>query len=226
MTLQNLGAYPYPSNRGYNVRGSARGASAVYHQQWINPAILDADGYKTTFAGPNTTTFEFGVGTGLNGALVVGAVAKPDVPRNVVITVTHGSAVVAESGVITGLDLYGRVITEAWSVTAGGTSKVFTGRKAFARVTLVTVTAASDASANSNTIGTGVVLGLDVKCSVGGTGAGVKELVDGAIVTTGVVVAASAAAADDARGTYDPATDPDGAHDYDLWFISDDPEAS
>lgn len=211
----------YVTSRGLNVRGHNLRFSALFKQAWTNPAAVDADGYKTTFAGPNATTFEFTPASGLNGALVSIGRAVPDFHRNVVVTVTHATAVVAESGVIEGLDANGDFISEAWSVTAGGTSKVFTGAKSFAAVTKVTVTAATDASANSNTIGTGQVFGLDARLSVASA---VKERVDGAIVTTGTLVVAGTGTADP-RGTYSPATAPDGVHDYEVWVISDDPEA-
>lgn len=211
----------YVTSRGLNIRGKQLLFSALFKQSWVNPAAVDPDGYKTTFAGPNTTTVEFTPASGLNGALVVAGSAKPDFHRNVVITVTHATAVVAESGVIEGFDPNGDFISEAWSVTAGGTSKVFTGLKSFAAITKVTVTAATDASANSNTIGTGQVFGLDARLSVASA---VKERVDGAIVTTGTLVVAGTASTADPRGTYSPATAPDGAHDYEVWVISDDPE--
>lgn len=197
----------------------------MYHQKWVNPAAGSTNAFKTTFAGPNTQTFEFGPSplTGFNGTLSTGYV---DFPRNVVITVTHGSSVVAESGVITGIDQYGQALTEAWSVTAGGTSKTFTGKKAFARVTSITVTAVSDASANSNVLGTGNILGIEVNSTVGGTGAALKELSGGSLVTNGVFVAQSTAATDDRRGTYAPNTTPNGATTYEVWVISDSPETS
>lgn len=214
----------YVSSRGLNVRGRNLLFSTIYKQSWVNPAAVVTNGYKTAFAGPNTATVEYTPASGLNGSLVSGGRAVPDFPRNVVITVTHGSAVVAESGVITGLDINGDVITEAWSVTAGGVSKTFTGKKAFAAITSVTVTAAADASTNTNIIGTGQVFGFEARVALGGAGAAVKESVDGAIVTTGTIAAASSAATDDPRGTYSPATAPDGAHDYIAWVLSDDPE--
>jgi hypothetical protein len=216
----------YITGAGVTVRGVPRRLARLYRQTWTNPAALVANGIKTAFAGPNTTTFEFTPLSGFNGSLLSGNRVVLDFPRNVVITVTHGSAVVAESGVIEGLDEYGDFLSEAWSVTAGGTTKTFTGKKAFKAVTRVTVTAATDASANTNTIGTGNVLGLNVKSSVGGVASAVKELVDLAIVATGTLVAASVAATDDFRGTYLPATVPDGAHDYDVTFITEDPEGS
>jgi len=226
MPLQNLGVYPYPSNRSYNVRGYARGASAIYHQNWTDPIAVVTNGILTALAGPNTTTFTLTPGAGLNGSLVVGTRLVLDYARNVVITVTHGSAVVAESGVITGKDIYGKDLTEAWSVTAGTTSKTFTGAKAFKTITQITITAVADASANTNVIGNGNVLGLDVNSALGVVAGAIKEIVAGALVVTGTLVAKSASAAADPRGTYLPATVPNGTNDYDLWFISDDPETS
>lgn len=226
MPLQGSGIYPYVSNRGFNVRGAARGASVVYHQQWLAPSAAVTNDILTALAGPNTSTLTLTPGSGLNGALVSGVRLVLAYPRNVVITVTHGAAVVAESGVITGRDQYGQILTEAWSVTAGTVSKTFTGAKAFKVITSITITAAADATANTNIIGDGVVFGLDVNSSIGAVGAAVKEYVNGALVTTGTLVAKSAAAAADPRGTYLAAAAPDGVKNYDVWFISDDPELS
>lgn len=226
MTLQGSGAYPYISNRSFNVRGVSRGASVVYHQNWTDPIAVVTNGILTALAGPNTTTLTLSPGSGLNGSLVSGNRLVLDYARNVVITVTHGSAVVAESGVITGKDAYGKDLTEAWSVTAGTTSKTFTGAKAFKTITQITITAAADASANTNIIGNGNVLGLDVNSALGVVAGALKEIVAGALVVTGTLVAKSAAAAADPRGTYLPATVPNGTNDYDVWYISDDPELS
>lgn len=216
----------YVTTRGLSVRGVPRKLAGVYHQVWTNPLAAVANGIKTTIAGPNAATVEYTPASGFNGSLLVGGRVLLDVPRNVVIVVTHATAVVAESGVIEGLDEYNRFMSEAWSVTATGTTKTFTGKKAFKAVTKVTITAATDASANSNVIGTGIVLGLNVKGALAGVNSALKEIVDGAIVATGTLVAASSAAADDPRGTYLPATAPDGAHDYDVTYVTDDPEGS
>lgn len=214
-------------------KGGVRRLAAVVRQSWppvgttssqVAPVAAVTNGFKTAVAGPNTATNVYGrtsaLGTIFDGSLASGAV---DYPRNVVITVTHGAAVVALSGVISGIDKYGRNLSEAWSVTAGTVSKTFTGAKAFARVDTVTVIAASDASTDTVIIGTGNVLGLDTQCAIGVVGGAVKELVDGALVTTGTLTAASTSAAADPIGTYLPATVPNAAHTYDLWFISDNP---
>jgi len=183
----------------------------------VGPAAAVANGLLTTLAGPNTTTATLIPGNGLNGSLVSGSNAVFDYPRNVVITVTHASAVVALSGVITGKDYAGNVMTEAWSVTAGTASKTFTGKKAFKSVSSVTIVAAADASADSIVIGSGTVFGLYAPCDVASP---VKELTDGAIVTNGTLVAKSSSASADRFGTYSPNTAPNGTHTYEVWYIS------
>lgn len=232
MALPNAGVYPYGSDRGYTVKGQPRGASVVYHQQWVNPATSALNNIRTSLLGPNTATFTLtpNSATALDGTLASGPAGGKkviqDFSRNVVITVTHASAVVALSGVITGKDAYGRDISEAWSVTAGTTSKTFTGKKGFKEITQVTIVAAADATADTVTIGNGNVLALDVNNVVGVTGGALKELSGGALVVTGVLTAKSAVATDDPRGTYLPAAAPNGATTYDVVFVSDDPENS
>lgn len=189
-----------------------------------NPVAASTTAFASTgVAGPNASTITIGRAakglTGFDGTL--GASGGPDFPRNVVITVTHATSVVAVSGVISGKDQYGRDITETWSVTATGTSKTYTGAKAFKRVDSVTITAVSDASTDTVKVGTGQVFGLDFRNAAVGL---VKEQVNGAVVTTGTVVAAGTGAAVDAQGTYSPATAPDGAHTYEAWYLVNDLE--
>lgn len=217
----------YQSNRGITVKGKAYDLSGLYHMHFGTnpdnaapaPAAAITNGFLTTFAGPNTTTATI-LKSQFTGS--IGVSGRPDWPRNVVITVTHGSAVVALSGVITGKDAIGRDLTEAWSVTAGGTSKTFTGAKAFSQVDQITVVAAADATADSVIVGTGTVLGIDLPVAVPKP---VLETVDGAIVTTGTVVAAGTGAAVDPLGTYSPASAPNGARIYDVWVIIENEEA-
>ena len=236
--------YPYRSNRAVSVgrRNIQRDQSATYHQSWGGPrqfpvntpvAAAAANDILTTTAGPNTAT----ISPALNGTLVSGGIATL-IPlygpytgsRNVVVTVTHATSIVAVSGTITGIDVYGRVMAESWSVTATGTSKTYTTKKCFKYVTAVTITAAGDASADSITVGDGVVFGLDVRCSVA---AGDFEVVDATVVTTGTFVAydpvnsgLSTAFSADMRGTYAPSAAPNGTHVYDVWIQADDPEFS
>ena len=123
------------------------------------------------------------------------------------------------SGTVYGTDQYGSSISEAWSVTATGTAKTYETVKLFKTVTQVTETVAADASANTIKTGNGTTLALSAKCSCPSA---VKELADAAIVTTGTLTIASG----QQNGTYKPATAPNGAHDYDVWYLSDFPEES
>jgi hypothetical protein len=207
-------------------KGARVQVTEVVHFDLDDALALSTNAYLTTLAGPNTTT----ITPTLNGARVTAGEGRPDKPRNVTVTVTHGSAVVAESGTITGFaDTARRLpITEDWSVTAGGTSKSFTGKKSFAIVTRITITAASDASANSNVVGMGKVFGIvsdgaPVRVSAPKA---ILELDDASVVTNGTVVAASTVSTDDAWGTYSPSNNPDGSKDFDAWILSDSPARS
>lgn len=192
--------------------------SALINQTWTDPTTADADGFSVSHAGAaaaGTTNMTLG------GALCLGGVGYSVFSRNVVITATHGSSVVAMSGVITGLDFCGKIQTEAWSVTAGSTTKTFTGKKGFKTITSITEVIASDASTNTIVAGDGVVFGLATSCVVASA---VKEVAIGAVVTTGTLVVASTVSTDDPRGTYAPSAAPNGTNDYSVWFISNTPE--
>jgi len=200
--------------------------STLYHAQWGGtlpqswpaPAAAVAAGGATGIAGPNTTSKSIP----LTGSLTSGGVMIFDVPRNVVVVVTHATSIVAVTGVITGLDLDGQVIQETFTITATGTSKTATGVKAFKSVTDVTITAVADASADSIQVGSGNALGLDARSSHISP---VKELTDGAVPTAGVLSIGvwPQVSTSDQRGTFTPNTAPNGSHTYDVWYISDDP---
>lgn len=208
----------------------------LHYRTWVAPAAASLNAFVTAVAAGNTTTLTFVrtgpapyktntgtllAGTPFSGALAAGVV---DAPRNVVITVTHGSAVVAVSGTIFGTDEYGRTMSEAYTISAGGTTQTFTGKKAFWTVDGVTVTSVADATTDTVTVGTGNVLGLPTRNAVGGVAAAVKETVDGAPALTGTLVAASTSATADLQGTYLPATVPNAAHNYEVWYLENDPQ--
>lgn len=190
-------------------------ASQIVRQTFTDPSTIDTDGISASHAGASvagTTNMTIG------GALASGGTARLSPARNVVITVTHGSAVVAMSGTITGTRL-GKVVTEAWSVTAGGTSKTFTGAVAFDTITSITEVVAADASTNTIIAGDGKKLGLDFRCSAPGI---IEELEDGSAPTAGTLVPASTSANADSRGTYAPNSTLNGALDFDIWYLCDD----
>ncbi|TWA89579.1 hypothetical protein [Bradyrhizobium stylosanthis] len=127
-----------------------------------------------------------------------------DVPRNVVAAWTN-SAVIT----VRGTDEYGNAMTES---SASGTS--FTGKKAFATVTSVKVSA----DVTGATVGFGNVLGLPI--ALPEANLIVKELQDGAAPTAGTTVAQDQATATattgDVRGTYTPNATPDASKSFQL----------
>lgn len=188
-----------------------------YKQVFTAPATIVTNGISLSHAGQNSAST---VNMTLGGSLATGGVATMDFPRNVVITVTHGSSVIALSGTITGTDTYGKVITEDWSVTAGGTSKTFTGAKSFKTVTQITQTAAADASTDTIIAGNGKILGLDFKT------AAIRptvEIESGTTPTVGVIVPGSTASTADYRGTYTPNSTLNGTLNFTIWYPVDDP---
>lgn len=212
-------ARTYVNNRSFRGNsGRLILPSAIIAQSWVDPATAVTNGFSVSHAGASAAGTR---NMTLGGSLTSGGVGTNGHARNVVITVTHGSSVVAMSGVITGTDINGKSMTEAWSVTAGTTSKTFTGKKAFKTVTSITEVIAADASTNTIIAGNGVVLGLIAPLAVASA---VKEVAAGSVVTNGTFVVASTASTDDPRGTYSPNTAPNGSNDYTIWFLSDTPE--
>lgn len=217
---RNRQAYPLqfvPAHKGCIPTANGSDLSLeptlIATQSWTDPTTIDDDAFSASHAGAGaagTTSMTLG------GALTSGGVGTNDYARNIVIIVTHGSAVVAMSGTITGTDQYGRVITEAWSVTATGTSKTFTGAVAFKTVTAITEVVVADASANSIKAGQGKKLGLNFRAAAVNF---VGEMEGGAIPTAGVIVKGSSSANADYRGTYTPNSTLNGALDFEIFYL-------
>lgn len=156
----------------------------------------------------------------LNGPIVSGGVAQMDVPRNVTLTV----ATTNQSGItftITGTDEYGNTVVES---LAGPNNNTVSGKKAFARVTKVAVDGAI--ATNGVSVGYGTTLGLPL--AVRKAGQITKELQDGAAASAGTFAyalanTASTATTADVRGTYIPASAPDGAKGYTICALVPDP---
>ena len=199
--------------------------SLLIKDSWTNPATDSTTAFistgltSTKNANANTVTNTRNT-TDWDGAL--GTTGLTDFPRNVVITTTHNSAIVANTVVVTGIDRYGRTITESFTVAGGGTSTTSTGTTSFYRVDSIAITAAADATTNTTKLGTGAVLGLSMPSAMTSC---VKEYAAGSLATNGVFVALSTAANADKRGTYAPNSAPNGATSYIVWYISDDPSA-
>lgn len=146
-----------------------------------------------------------------------------DVPRNLVCVVTHATAVVAMTIVITGYDRWGYKLKESFSITAGTTSKTAAGKKAFASVESIAITVAADVTANTLKIGIGDVLG--VPFAIGTKSDVLRVFFGGAMDDSVTVVAAvtttASATTGDVRGTIDTNSACDGASEIELWMAID-----
>lgn len=189
--------------------------AVLIRETFTNASTIDDDGVGSD-AGPDTTTANLTI----DGALASGGVATFTPPRAATVTVTHASSIVACDGTVYGTDMYGRTVSETWAVTATGTSKTDTTATAFKTITQVTITAASDASANTVKVGDSKVLGLAFKCD---SLVPISELEDGTTPTAGVMVRSSTSANADYRGTYTPNSTLNGAKDFIVSYISTDP---
>jgi hypothetical protein len=150
---------------------------------------------------------------------------EQDVPRNVSVAVSHASSIVAMTVTATGLDEYGNTVVENIAITATGTSKTGSGKKAFKWVRSIAFTVAADATANTANVGFADVLGLPFMLP--GTGHVLKEMEDGSAATAGTLVKGDAAKATattgDVRGTYDPNSAADGSKAFQLVVVASDP---
>lgn len=151
----------------------------------------------------------------INGAKAAGGVAPLGAPtgRNVNVVSTNAGDT-TQTVTIRGLDIYGNRVQQ--TLTLNGTTTV-QGTKAFATVTSVTVSAAL---AGNLSVGDGTVLGLPAYLS--NSTFILRETQDGAVASAGTVVAGlgittkASATNGDVRGTYAPASAPDGSRAYAL----------
>lgn len=145
--------------------------------------------------------------------------------RNLVSVATHATSVVAMTVLIAGYDYTGQAMSELHTITATGTSKTATGKKAFSYVSSIAITAAADATANTLNIGTGSVLGLpyrldDADDMLKVSLAGVQELVNvasNATVLAGVTTTATTSTGD-VRGTVALNGTLNGTSDVVVWY--------
>lgn len=181
----------------------------------VDSLIDAATGSELPNAETVTYTFPDDVGTSpVDGANTTGVL---DVARNVLVTVTHGSSIVAMTVVVHGKDVYEQAMSESLTVTAGGTSKAASTKKTFKQITSIDLVAAGDAEANTVDVGHSDVFGLPA--FLPGTGYVLKELEDGAEATAGTILAGvqvATATSGDVRGTYDPNSAADGQKHFAL----------
>lgn len=169
---------------------------------------------------PNDDTIVYTPGTApFDGALVSDDRAVLDVARNVVVAATHDSSLVAMTIVINGLDQYGEAMSEQLAITATGTSKSATGKKAFKEITSIEITSAGNATSNTVDIGTGNALGLPHRVDANEL---MLAIVDGALDATPVFAPAdtttATATTGDIRGTITFDDVPDGTSVYSVLY--------
>lgn len=85
------------------------------------------------------------------------------VPMALTVKATHGSSIVAMDVYVDGFDEYMQKITEKFVVTATGTSKTVTGKKAFQHIHRVRIVSAGNATTNTLNVGPVDIYGLSVR---------------------------------------------------------------
>lgn len=150
-----------------------------------------------------------------------------DVPRNVVMSVTHATSIVALSLVVSGYDEYGEAITETLAVTATGTTKTATGKKAFKWIYSYAFTSAGNATTDTANVAWGNVFGLPYRVTDANN---VIGMTNGVPDYTQVVVAADdtnppTGTTGDTRGTFAPSVAADTSKKYAAWIVPSDPSS-
>ncbi|API60536.1 hypothetical protein BSL82_15635 [Tardibacter chloracetimidivorans] len=181
-----------------------------------SPGAIDTDGVAEAQAVAGAADLT------LDGDLVSDGVAVLDARygRNVIID-SSGAGDTTQTATVYGTDYLGNTVIE--TIAFNGTTAV-AGKKAFKTITRIAISAAL---AGNGFVGTGDVLGLPVYLPAGGLV--LKEIEDGAIATSGTLVAGlavntpSTATTADVRGTYDPNSACDGSKGFALIAALPDP---
>lgn len=186
----------------------------VSRQLWTNPVAADVDAIKTSFTAPAAdTTYS---GTDLDG--VTGA-GEFDYARTLTVTGTCGGGEALDGGtaVIHGLDIDDQPISVnlTLSVVGGGASATDETTAAFKQITSVLIPADASGTPGSYEIGFGKKFGLMRPLTQGGL---LQETTDNAVPATPATVVLAASALP--NGTVEFDTDPNGAHDYIVYFIA------
>lgn len=133
-----------------------------------------------------------------------------DVPRNLSLIAAHGSSLVAMTLLVSGFDQYGEAMSELFTITATGTSKTATGKKAFKWIKSYAFTSAGNATTNTAGVQWGNTLGLPFRFLEAADFIPVGNgVVDTSAVVTVAVDTAATTTTGDVRGTvlYSVATD-------------------
>lgn len=141
--------------------------------------------------------------------LAGGIAALLAAPRNITLTTAGTAADAPATAVVTGTY---RGKPQSETITVAQTAATATGLKPFSTITSV-VYAAGDGAGATVAVGIGAGLGLGAipKSRAGLVGI-FREIVDAGVVTTGAITV---------TGLYTPATAPNAAHNYAVYFDSD-----
>lgn len=179
---------------------------------WATDGTSPLDNVAT--AAPATVTMADGL-----GYLVVAL----DVPRAITGFMTHGSAVVASTMIISGFDYLGVAMTELFTFTAGSTSKTVVGKKAFKYILSFAIASASDSTANTLGVGCNDILGLPYRVT---TKDRVIPIGDGALDASATIVigddTTATNATGDTRGTIDFNTASNATRLFAVWMMPTD----
>lgn len=176
----------------------------ILHYLWMDPAAPDADGLlndQATDASVITTVTSF--------------LTTLDYARNLVITPGGTTADVPAGDVtVTGTNIYGEVITEAFTFAANATGAV-TGAKAFKTITSI-VFPIQDGAAATYDVGWGAKLGLGRTFAA--APALLKARADGTDEGTAPTFAADVDDVESNTVSFNTAAD--GAKDFNLWVLA------
>lgn len=188
--------------------------SDLYVEEFTNPAAADVDAFIATIASAAAiqtfdTAAEFDGATGLSALTY---------PRNVTLTLDTHSDWDATTAVVTGLDVFGRTMTENLSIPNGGNATV-SGAKCFSSITSLVIPAQTGAGGTA-TFGFGAVIGLSkpVASRAGYAFVAAQYTSGTGLVTNGTFVLPATAAP---CGSFAPNSAPNGALDYAIAYEVD-----
>lgn len=180
------------------------------------PINADADGIclNQAAAGAGALTLNGALVTTVNGA----AVAILDYARAVSVT-GNDSGDTTQVVTVTGYDIYSQLMVETFALNGAAT---ISGKKAFKKVTGVSISAATTGDV---TVGTLNIFGLPFRVN---SRDALLVFFDTAFVTTGTFTAAvtttATATTGDVRGTFAPSGSPDGSKHLTFWLWCQDPD--
>lgn len=199
-----------------DLKSAFAAAAAVAVEEWTNAVAAATNTIKLSVL--TSVTAQVYKGAALDGA--TGAAAFVAARRVSVTQVDAGDHYLG-SVTIKGLDSQGLGITDtiALAIAPGGANTTTATTKYFAKVTEIDVPVQKDATAHFLFGEFGATIGLarPIKARTGLVFFQ-KEVVDGAVVTTGTAIDLATAPP---YGAYTPAAAPNGAHDYAVWYEYD-----